>query len=76
MAERKKGGLCYNCDDKYTWDHNCKQLYLLEIIHPKPGDEETSGEDPEPKTSLHVLTGIKSGCTSQPWWTQDRHTTS
>ena len=32
MEERKKKGLCYNCDDKWTPGHKCKQatLFLLE----------------------------------------------
>ena len=32
MEERKKKGLCYNCDDKWAPEHKCKQatLFLLE----------------------------------------------
>ena len=34
MEERKKKGLCYNCDDKWASGHKCKQatLFLLERV--------------------------------------------
>ena len=34
MEERKKKGLCYNCDDKWAPGHKCKQatLFLLEGV--------------------------------------------
>ena len=34
MEERKKRGLCYNCDDKWAPGHKCKQatLFLLEGV--------------------------------------------
>ena len=34
MEERKKKGLCYNCDDKWVLEHKCKNatLFLLEGV--------------------------------------------
>ena len=29
MHERKAKGLCYNCDKKYSSNHNCKAKFLL-----------------------------------------------
>ena len=32
MEERRKQGLCYNCDEKWQLGHNCKgaKVFLLE----------------------------------------------
>ena len=34
MEERKKKGLCYNCDDKWGVGHKCKNamLFLLDYV--------------------------------------------
>ena len=34
MDERRKKGLCYNCDEKWGFGHKCKyvKLFLLEGI--------------------------------------------
>ena len=34
MEERKKKGLCYNCDEKWDPDHKCKNamLFLLDCV--------------------------------------------
>lgn len=31
MAERRKQGLCYYCDDKYSPGHNCKEPKFFQI---------------------------------------------
>jgi hypothetical protein len=30
MAERRKQGLCYNCDEPYVQGHKCARLFFLE----------------------------------------------
>jgi hypothetical protein len=30
MADRRKLGLCYNCDEPYVWGHKCVHLFFLE----------------------------------------------
>uniref|UniRef100_A0A2N9FBV1 Retrotransposon gag domain-containing protein n=1 Tax=Fagus sylvatica TaxID=28930 RepID=A0A2N9FBV1_FAGSY len=34
MSERRKKGLCYNCDERWSSDHRCKdrKLYLIEEV--------------------------------------------
>lgn len=63
MAERKRAGLCFNCDAKYHRNHNCKQLYLLELT--QDNDDDNEPIDADPKISLHALTGINTGRTMQ-----------
>lgn len=43
MAERRKQGLCYNCDDKYSPRHKCKEpkFFQIDVI-----DHSSSEEDP------------------------------
>ena len=31
MAERKKQGLCYYCDEKYSLGHKCKEPKFFQI---------------------------------------------
>lgn len=60
MAERKRSGLCYNCDEKYHRNHNCKQLYIIELAQDNSKDDEEP-IDVDSKISLHALTGINIG---------------
>ena len=36
MPARREKGLCYNCDEKFSWGHRCVQqkLYLLDVNSP------------------------------------------
>lgn len=66
MADRKCQGLCFNCDEKFTLAHECKQLLHIEFVNEMVGSEdEDPGEEPNPEISLHALTGINTGCTMQ-----------
>jgi hypothetical protein len=60
MAEHRKLGLCYNCDEQYVRGHRCPQLFYLEVAD---FEEDTAieevDEEPEPVISLHALTGIR-----------------
>ena len=31
MADRRKLGLCYNCDEQYVRGHQCQHLFYLEV---------------------------------------------
>ncbi|KAF5767038.1 putative aspartic peptidase domain superfamily [Helianthus annuus] len=40
ISQKKALGLCYRCDEKYTWDHKCKatpQLLFFDDDAPDPG---------------------------------------
>ncbi|PHT91080.1 hypothetical protein T459_06193 [Capsicum annuum] len=64
MAKRRAKGLCYNCDELYSIGHQCKKLFLLEVVD--PDDENPDQKDmQEPEISLHPITGQKSAKTMQ-----------
>jgi predicted aspartyl protease len=57
-------GLCFNCPEKFTWDHNCtkKGLYLMELHDDAPTNDAAAKEptsDDNVAISLHALMGIK-----------------
>ena len=46
MSERRKQGLCYNCDEPYVQGHKCARLFYLEaadyiVEEPDEDDEKT-----------------------------------
>lgn len=65
IEERKKKGLCFHCDEKYTYGHKWKRLFNIEG---EETDEETEENEAEPdqtepqdenvQVSLHALTGL------------------
>eukprot|EP00253_Pinus_taeda_P012985 PITA_12985 len=76
MAKRRKQGLCYYCDEKYSTGHKCKEPKFFQI---DATDYSSTEEDPpleehelleennqqdnvsdEPVISLHALAGISS----------------
>ncbi|CAA0811981.1 Unknown protein, partial [Striga hermonthica] len=68
MAERREKGLCYNCDEKFTFGHRCKNRinYMImteeeELAYLKVCEEESLSEvDPdmeEVQMSLNSLSG-------------------
>lgn len=79
MADRRKLGLCYNCDEPYVRGHKCPHLFYLEVtdyIIEEPeedANEEAAAEpseptafDPEqPMISLHAIAGIRTEDTMQ-----------
>ena len=63
QEERRRLGLCYNCDEKFGRGHNrvCKRLFLLEgAIEDEADDGATAGEEDEenPHFSLNAITGV------------------
>ncbi|KAH9680855.1 hypothetical protein KPL71_026714 [Citrus sinensis] len=63
LQRRREQGLCYNCDEKYTFGHKCKKLFLIEA---EEGDEleehkeEKDDTQETPAISLHALAGVQS----------------
>jgi hypothetical protein len=61
MMERRRQGLCYNCDEQYTRGHKCQKLFYLEEtdFDAEAGLEQQQLEEEEPLISLHALKGIR-----------------
>jgi hypothetical protein len=67
MLERRRLGLCFNCDEQYTRGHKCPKLFYLEVAD---SDEDTTGSQgqqapEEPLISLHAIAGVRSDDTMQ-----------
>jgi hypothetical protein len=60
MADRRRQGLCYNCEEKFMPGHRCKRLFMLEIVPDDYDDDYDKATAEEPAISLHALTGIQS----------------
>eukprot|EP00253_Pinus_taeda_P004504 PITA_04504 len=76
MAERRKQGLCYYCDEKYSPGHKCKEPKFFQIDatdysstkedppleehEPLEDDNQQDTVSDEPVISLHALAGISS----------------
>ena len=63
MAERRRQGLCYNCDEPYVRGHKCPKLFYLEVTDFDDVDdsEQPIAEEPEdhpPLISLHAIAGL------------------
>jgi hypothetical protein len=74
MAERRKQGLCYNCDEPYVQGHKCARLFYLEaadyIVEEPPSDSEDAEPDTDntpaqPSISLSAIAGISTATTMQ-----------
>ncbi|KAK1620557.1 hypothetical protein QYE76_026074 [Lolium multiflorum] len=72
QLERRRLGLCFNCDDPYTPGHVCPRLFYLETVDVEegaatPGAAAATAEPAEPTPavakafviSLHALAGIR-----------------
>ena len=65
QEERRRLGLCYNCDEKFGRGHNrvCKRLFLLDSAieddtdDGATTDEDTAGEE-TPHFSLNAIAGV------------------
>jgi hypothetical protein len=67
MLERRRLGLCYNCDDQYTRGHKCPKLFYLEVAD--SDDDTPDGQEQhtvdEPLISLHAIAGVRTDDTMQ-----------
>jgi hypothetical protein len=69
MAERRKQGLCYYCDEKYSPGHKCREQKFFQIdastsssYEDIPSDETPDPEDAQPSVHAKILL--------QPLWNQ------
>jgi hypothetical protein len=70
MAERRRQGLCYNCDEQFVRGHKCPRLFFLEVADPEEEvpnlmDDPLPVTDAEPFISLNAITGIRGEDTMQ-----------
>ena len=74
MAERRKQGLCYNCDEPYVQGHKCARLFYLEAADYIVEEPDSDSEDEEPNAaaapaqptiSLAAIAGIPTATTMQ-----------
>jgi hypothetical protein len=70
MTERRRQGLCYNCDEQYVRGHKCPRLLYLEVTDPEEDipnllDAQPAAHDEEPLISLNAITGIRGEDTMQ-----------
>ena len=74
MTERRKLGLCYNCDEPYVKGHKCPHVFYLEVTDYTVEEPEDDNRPPpapaafdpdEPLISLHAITGIRTEETMQ-----------
>jgi hypothetical protein len=63
MAERRRLGLCFNCDEKFTRGHNrfCRRLFFVDGVEiDDAGDEaaEPEAATGAPYFSLQAVAGV------------------
>jgi hypothetical protein len=66
QAERRRLGLCYNCDERYTRGHNrvCRRIFFIDGI--ELADADHADQDPEaPVFSVRAVTGSLGADTMQ-----------
>lgn len=79
MAERRRQGLCYNCDEQYVREHKCPRLFYLEVTYFVDDEApllEGSSEpqtDEQPLISLHAITGVRTEDTMKVRVTMGTH---
>jgi len=61
--ERRRLGLCFNCDEKYSRGHNkvCKRLFLLDCVVDDDDDTDAAEDTQDlesPVFSLHAVAGV------------------
>ena len=69
QEERRRLGLCYNCDEKFGRGHNrvCKRLFLLEgaVEEDSTLAEEDATGEAAPHVCLHAIAGLRRTDTMQ-----------
>ncbi|XP_021623868.1 uncharacterized protein LOC110623248 [Manihot esculenta] len=58
MDERRKKGLCFNCDEPFVRGHHCKRLFWIDL-EDGTNSEEDADSDLPPEISLHAITGTR-----------------
>ena len=70
MEERRRLGLCFNCNEKFGRGHNrvCQRIFLLDLA---PDDDDDTASDTadatpaDPQISLHAIAGVRTSETMQ-----------
>jgi hypothetical protein len=66
MMERRRQGLCYNCDEQYTRGHKCQKLFYLEVAdNEEDVFPDTQQDQEEPLISLQAVSGVRTANTMQ-----------
>ena len=70
QEERRRLGLCYNCDEKFSRGHNrvCKRLFFLDgTVEDDDTEEPTeeAGSEESPAFSLQAIAGVRLSNTMQ-----------
>ena len=69
MEERRRLGLCFNCDERFERGHNrvCKRVFLLELAEAEDDEDSAASTDAadDPKISLLAMAGVRSCDTMQ-----------
>ncbi|KAG2690045.1 hypothetical protein I3760_09G168600 [Carya illinoinensis] len=60
IQERRKKGLCFNCDENFVPNHRCKKLFLIEGIFLNEEELESDRDEEERVTSLYAIMGTTS----------------
>jgi hypothetical protein len=66
MMERRRQGLCYNCDEQYTRGNKCQKLLYLEVAdNEEDVFPDTQQDQEEPLISLQAVSGVRTANTMQ-----------
>jgi hypothetical protein len=68
MVDRRRQGLCFNCNEKYSRGHNhfCRRIFFLDGIEIEVAKAETgAAETDAPYFSLQAVAGVAPGDTMQ-----------
>ena len=71
MEERRRLGLCFNCNEKFGRGHNrvCQRIFLLDLAPDDDDDDAASATDDasraDPQISLHAISGVRTSETMQ-----------
>jgi hypothetical protein len=68
--ERRRLGLCFNCDERYSRGHNkvCERLFFVDNIEEEDDDAiEDTPNTKVPVFSLHVVAGVPVGSPILLW---------
>jgi hypothetical protein len=61
MAERRRQGLCFNCNEKYSRGHNrfCRRIFFMDGVEIEDTNDMAQGADGDaPCFSLQALVGV------------------
>jgi len=71
MADRRRQGLCFNCNEKYSRGHNrfCRRIFFIDGVEIDDADgagaAAEAAETEAPVFSLHAVAGVAMGKTMQ-----------